>query len=35
MIQGLQIVIGGEELGRRIGARIREHESRVDASSRD
>lgn len=31
MIQGLQIVIGGEELGRRIGARIREHESRIGA----
>jgi hypothetical protein len=31
MIQGLQIVIGGEELGRRIGARIREHQSKIGA----
>lgn len=31
MIQGLQIVIGGEELARRIGARIREHESKISA----
>ena len=31
MVHGLQIVISGDELGRRIGDRIPEHQTRVDA----
>lgn len=31
MVHGIQIVISGDELGRRIGDRIQEHQARVDA----